>query len=193
VAGELSFVRITSGDYHTCALTPQGHAYCWGDNALGELGNNSSVDHSTVPVPVAGGLTFTAVQAGGSHTCALTSNGTAYCWGRDWSGELGTGATIDSVATPTIVSGGLIFRQISAGEFHTCGITSTSAAYCWGDDEAAQLGNGLFGASTDTPVQVSGGHDFVSVAAGLLHTCALTAAGVAYCWGDELCQEHVCW
>jgi len=193
VAGGLTFVRISTGDYHTCALTAQGKAYCWGDNLLGQLGNNSLVDHSSVPVPVAGGLTFSAMQAGGYHTCALKGDGTAYCWGRDWDGELGTGVTIDSVPTPTLVNGGLTFRQISSGEFHSCGVTTTFAAYCWGDDEAAQLGNGIFGASSNIPVQVSGGHQFVDVATGLLHTCALTSAGVAYCWGDELCQVHACW
>src|SRR5438128_10135179 len=88
---------------------------------------------STVPVAVSGGLGFSVIGTGGWHTCGLTSAGTAYCWGLNDSGQLGDGSTANS-ATPVAVAGGLTFSGLGTGMDgrHTCGLTSTGAAYCWG-------------------------------------------------------------
>jgi alpha-tubulin suppressor-like RCC1 family protein len=80
---------------------------------------------------------------------------------------------------------GLEFRQLTMGSSHTCGIDFAGAAYCWGANNFAQLGNG---STTDAPgpVAVSGGLAFVQISAGGgEHTCALDSAGSAYCWGDN--------
>ncbi|TMQ08144.1 MAG: hypothetical protein E6J91_33910 [Deltaproteobacteria bacterium] len=80
------------------------------------------------------------------------------------------------------VLGGLTFVSVSAGAHHTCGVTNSGAAYCWGDDSAGQLGDGD-STSHLSPVAVQGGLTFASVSAGFDHTCGLTTGGVAYCWG----------
>src|SRR5881628_1100886 len=81
----LTFKSVTAGATHTCALTANGRAYCWGGNSEGQLGTgaqgNSATPRSLVPVPVTGGLTFRAVSAGGDHACGITDDLTAYCWG----------------------------------------------------------------------------------------------------------------
>ena len=84
MASGLRFVSIAAGGAHSCGLTAAGAAHCWGSNEHGQLGNGQSGPgrNSTVPVPVGGGLAFTAISAGGSHTCALTAAGAAHCWGR---------------------------------------------------------------------------------------------------------------
>ena len=92
VSGESSFVAIAAGYQYSCGLTTGGAAYCWGDNASGQLGNGNSTS-SGVPVPVAGGLNFMALSAGYFHACGLTRDGAAYCWGDNSVGELGDGST----------------------------------------------------------------------------------------------------
>ena len=81
------------------------------------------------------------------------------------------------------------FAMVSAGRYHTCGLTKIGRAYCWGDDYAGKLGNGILAGDSPTPVAVetSGiGHPiFIQVTAGYLHSCGLTEAGIAYCWGDD--------
>jgi alpha-tubulin suppressor-like RCC1 family protein len=176
----VTFAAVTAGGFHTCGVTSAGAAYCWGYNALGELGNGTATDHHS-PVAVSGGLTFTEVSAGYYHTCGVTPAGAAYCWGYNASGQLGNGTTTDS-DIPVAVAGGLTFAGIAAGYDHTCGVTPTGLAYCWGDNYFGPLGDGST-TNRFSPVAVSGGLTLAAVTAGYTHTCGLTPAGAAYCWG----------
>jgi alpha-tubulin suppressor-like RCC1 family protein len=84
------FASITAGAVHSCALTVDGDAWCWGSNVYGQLGNDSNTD-SAVPVRVAGGHSFTSLHAFGSHDCGVTSAGETFCWGYNLDGQLGDG------------------------------------------------------------------------------------------------------
>src|SRR5438046_5485361 len=86
-------------------------------------------------------LTFTAVNAGESHTCGVTAVGAAYCWGNNSNGRLGDGTTTDRL-TPVLVAGGVSFAAVSAGVNFTCGVTAPGAAYCWGRNVTGELGDG---------------------------------------------------
>jgi len=100
VADGLTFAALSAGMFHTCGVTTDGAAYCWGRNDVGELGNGSATS-SLKPVAVAGGLTFVSVTAAGwvffaepedlltDHTCGITTNRVAYCWGSNAWGFLG--------------------------------------------------------------------------------------------------------
>jgi alpha-tubulin suppressor-like RCC1 family protein len=126
------------------------------------------------------------VNAGGGHTCGVTTSDVAYCWGWNLLGQLGDGTTADGT-TPGLVSGGLTFAAVSAGTGigHTCGVTTSGVAYCWGYNVYGQLGDGTT-ADRTTPVLVSGGLTFAAVDAGVQRTCGVTTSGVAYCWGRNL-------
>jgi alpha-tubulin suppressor-like RCC1 family protein len=88
-------VAITAGNSHSCGITGDGAAYCWGRNDHGQLGDGTVANGST-PRLVSGGFTFAAISAGASVTCGVTSNGAAFCWGLNASGQLGDGSTTDS-------------------------------------------------------------------------------------------------
>ena len=188
VSGGLSFGSLDAGSGHTCGVTTGGDAYCWGRNNNGQLGTTTSdfcgetpVDCSRIPVLVSRPLSFASVSAGGSHTCAITPIGDAYCWGSNGNGQLGSGTTGDRL-DPVLVFGGLSFTSLSAGLRHTCGVTSGGDAHCWGGNHNGQVGDGT---RTDrlSPVPVSGGLSFASLSAAGAHTCGLTPEGDAYCWG----------
>jgi alpha-tubulin suppressor-like RCC1 family protein/uncharacterized protein YjdB len=184
VAGGHSFITLTAYAHNTCALKANGEAYCWGANYEGQIGNGSTAPSQSTPVAVAGGHSFAALAAGTDHTCGLLSNGAAYCWGSNQSGQLGDGSTTSHL-TPGPVAGGRSFKVIWAGAAHTCGVTTNGAAYCWGFNQNGQLGNGSTSTSQPTPVAVTGGHSFTSVIAAGSHTCGLASKAPAYCWGDN--------
>lgn len=186
VQGGLVFTALDAGGEHACGLTSAGAAYCWGRNHAGQLGDNTTT-HRSAPVAVTGGLTFVALGLGALHTCGLTVLGAAYCWGSNSRGQLGDGTTTDRAA-PVAVTGGLAFETITAGGFdlgYSCGLTGSGEAYCWGHNGGGQLGIGTADQTAHTaPAPVSGQVVFASLSAGLgSHTCGLTGAGSAYCWG----------
>lgn len=134
---------IAAGSWHTCALTATGGVICWGWGSYGQLGNNSTVLYTHIPMDVSGLSTgVSAIAAAyGSHTCALTTTGGAKCWGYNYEGQLGNNSTTDS-RIPVDVSGlssGVI--AITGGLYHTCAMLMTGSMKCWGDNRDGQLGN----------------------------------------------------
>jgi len=176
---------IAAGDSHSCALTEAGGVKCWGNNFSGQLGDGSTTDRFT-PVEVVGlSGAVKAVATGRSHTCALTEAGGVVCWGANFGGQLGDGSTTNRVAPVGVVglSGGI--KAVATGRGHTCALTDAGGAKCWGDNFSGQLGDGSTTQQL-TPVNVAGlSGGIKAIAAGILHTCALTEAGAVKCWGDN--------
>jgi alpha-tubulin suppressor-like RCC1 family protein len=174
---------IAAGFFHTCALTGAGGVKCWGRNNEGELGEPLAGSASVVPIDVSGlSSGMLAVAGGGYHSCALTTDGSAKCWGLNRHGQLGDGTT-QIRYTPADVIGLSGGRSISAGDERTCALTNTGAVKCWGVNVNGQLGDGT---TTDrlTPVTVVGlSSGTARLVTGPWHTCALTNGGAAKCWG----------
>ena len=97
---------------------------------------------------------------------------------------IAAGSDGQSASATLTTTTGLAFATVSAGDGHTCGVTPTGSAYCWGDNSSGQLGNGAT-ANSATPVLVSGAITFATVSAGASHTCGVTTSSVAYCWGSN--------
>ncbi len=180
-ATTLVFRQVSVGAYHTCGVTEDDRAYCWGEAGLGALGTGTTGGIAARPVSVSGGHRFLSVNAGTSHTCAIATDRLAYCWGVNSSGELGDGTTTTRFA-PVRVAGTRKFRVLRAGYRHTCGVTTANIAFCWGFNGDGALGDGTTTNRTK-PVRVAGGLTFTQARAGGDHSCGWTSAGKAYCWG----------
>jgi alpha-tubulin suppressor-like RCC1 family protein len=187
VAGGLSFAAVRGGDNHTCALTTDAEPRCWGWDTDGQRGDGQVGQRDTVaaPAPVVGGHAFASLVAGGSFTCALTSEGAAWCWGDNGNGQLGIGSTGAGVGEPTPVDTDLRFDRLTAGSLHVCGLTPAGEAWCWGRNEEGQLGTGTAGDPEPTPVAVAGDLELTALAAGGGFTCGVAADGAAWCWGSN--------
>lgn len=130
-----------------------------------------------------------AVAAGGAtHACGITPAHQAYCWGANWYGELGDGTGTAS-PTPVLVSGGHSWAAISAGVGYTCGLDLAGVAWCWGLDIHGEVSGTGTAPNTLVPFEAAPGLAFTSIAAGDEHTCALTAARAAWCWGANAYGE----
>jgi alpha-tubulin suppressor-like RCC1 family protein len=181
---ELSFTTISTGREFGCGIATDQNLYCWGSDASGQIGNGLDGAGATPSLATVKTHRFTTVSAGAEHACALNLTGTAYCWGNDSHGQLGDNLLVNSSTPIPVADTTLSFRTISAGGMHTCALTQTGAAYCWGEGSQGQLGNGT-GASSLVPSAVVGGLTFTSISAGAQHTCGIDTTANLYCWGDN--------
>ncbi|MFZ5469582.1 MAG: hypothetical protein ACOZIN_09105 [Myxococcota bacterium] len=183
-----SFAQVSAGEFHTCARKTDGSLWCWGSNGDGRLGDGTTVDRTT-PVQVRDLATNVAlsniaqVAVGATHTCARKIDGTLWCWGRNFFGQLGDGTTTNRAAAVQVTAlSGVV--DVSAGNAHTCAAKSDNTVWCWGTNGNGRLGDGTTVDRT-TPVQVSTLSGVAAVAAGTLHGCARKSDGTLWCWGGN--------
>ncbi len=178
-------IAMDAGYHHSCLINAAHEVLCWGANESGQLGNGSTVSSSSPVRVVSLSEGAVAVSAGGAHTCVVTTQGAAKCWGAGGSGQLGDGKGTSSSRPVAVsgLSGGVV--DISAGYAHTCAVLDSGAARCWGAGGKGQLGNGA-GSSSGVPVTPTGlTTNVAQIGAGEEHTCARMVGGGIKCWGDN--------
>ena len=180
--------QVAEGSFTTYALTSTGQVYAWGDNEAGEAGGGSSNSFVLTPVavPLPAGTVVTAISANYLVAMALTSTGAVYMWGGD--ADI-TGSASES-PTPVSLPGGVAATAIATGSESALALTAAGQVYAWGLNGQGELGNGSFSSAASPPaspalVQLPGGTDVTSIAAGHLYGLALTSTGAVYGWGDN--------
>lgn len=176
-----SRVTVSAGGLHSCMLSAEGRAFCWGGNDRGQLGAGTATSVST-PIAVAGDVRFSTIVAGFAHSCAIARGGGAWCWGENEHGQLGDRSTMAHQA-PMRVADSRLFTTIAVGASHTCALDGQGEAFCWGSNSHGQVGSEL-GADVIAPTAVSGAHRFSSIALGWNFSCGIDG-GRAYCWGEN--------
>jgi len=175
-----------AGQTRSCAVLSDKSVSCWGWGIGGLLGDNSSAMRPS-PGPVPGLNNVTGISLGGLHTCVVAADSsgasTVSCWGINDQGQSGADPDVaPEEDTPHAITGFTAALQVSAGGNHTCMVLKTGQIYCWGANDAGQLGD----QTTDgrySPRQVFGITDAASVASGYDFTCALLKTGAVQCWG----------
>lgn len=203
--GQKGWKQISAGDYHTCAISEDDKAFCWGYNNYGQLGDGTTTN-SSAPVSVStagllGGKTIKSIETGGNFTCVIASDDLVYCWGYNNYGQLGNN-TANSTPNPlpvavsmTGVLSGKTVKSISMNEstMQVCVIASDNLAYCWGSNWDGQLGNGL---TADSPIPVAvlttgvlSGKTIKSISIHDFQACAIASDDLIYCWGNNFDYE----
>ena len=193
------WVDVDAGNDFTCAIADDGRVHCWGENDFGQLGEGASIntEANPVPVPLSGsfptGARWVDVGAGADHACGLLEDGSAWCWGVNNDGNLGSSAFMDELSPSPIEVDGGPYREIHVGGDHACAFGVDGRLWCWGDNAHGTIGNGEMGGSAaPTIVTHPEGVAWMKATVGADHTCALDAVRTLWCWGlNELGQLGV--
>ncbi|MBL8923948.1 MAG: hypothetical protein JNJ54_34145, partial [Myxococcaceae bacterium] len=183
-----ALTEVSAGGDHVCGITgPPGNLWCWGDNANGQLGDNSTIDRRT-PQVVTGLASVTGVAGGTRHTCVTQQAGTAQCWGLNINGQLGDGTTANRLTPGLVQQLPSAVTVIETGNVSTCVLSSSGARRCWGLDEEGQLGLGtarglLVPTQVSLPPVVSVDGSTPEFRRG--HACARFANNDLSCWGEN--------
>ncbi len=181
--------KVSAGGNHTCAVVSDGSLWCWGRNDKGQLGLGNTTDQSS-PTRVGSATNWRSISAGNnSTTCAVNTLDEVFCWGFNFSGQVGVDKATTSVTSPTKVTAlGTTVQSVSVGSVNSCVVTTSSAVRCWGSNSYGQLGTGVtVGSSSHTPTAINNlSGSFTTVAAGTDGICALRSDKVVLCWGSDL-------
>ncbi|MES2737885.1 MAG: choice-of-anchor D domain-containing protein [Verrucomicrobiota bacterium] len=195
-------VAIAAGAAHTLVLCSDGTVVAWGDNEMGQLGDDTGIpSNEAVAVLVEGtaleGRKVVGIVTGAGHSLARCSDGTVVAWGMNVIGQLGTGDeeapfsfTPVAVATTGTALDGKAVKAITAGAYSSAALCTDGTLATWGDNEFSQLGNGNLDPSyVPVPVLTAGtalqGKTVTAIASGTAHITALCSDGTVVGWGDN--------
>lgn len=162
LAGQ-KIAKVSAGSSFSCAVTTTSSVYCWGNNAVGQLGNGTTTASTTpVAATMSGALAGKSIKqisssTGGYHfTCVLSTDGLTYCWGANGDGQVGINTTVNATSPAAVLTTGVlsgkIASDVSTGD-QAC-VSATGRIYCWGSGSTGQLGNGTTTRSL-VPLQVN--------------------------------------
>jgi len=192
-AKKAKYVEVAVGGAHTCGLQSNGQVRCWGAKKWNQTNDPKPGFVTKKPIRVKGIPSLAEISAGFRHTCGVSKDGRAFCWGENSSGELGAGTTASSGCNsdtgcpntkgrPVAVTGLGAVSSVVAGTQFTCAVSADSAVLCWGRNDRSQLGDGSTSLSL-RPVPTAITTGAASLALGDQHACALVTGGEVRCWG----------
>lgn len=180
------WVILSTHATHTCGIQSNGTLWCWGSDVDGQLGNAAPAGLQAQPTQVGTDTDWASVTNGLAFSCAIKTNGDAYCWGDDTYGQIGNGTTTttDQISPVAINQQGK-WAKIDAGDDHACGIKIDGSLWCWGHSTNGQLGNSMGSNQTSPQKIASYGDNWVDISAGSAYNCGISRDSLVYCWGNS--------
>jgi alpha-tubulin suppressor-like RCC1 family protein len=186
----VAFTNVSAGGWRgttfSLALDEAGHAWAWGGNGCGQLGDGTR-DARSAPVPVTmpAGVAFTVLAAGGDHALALDQNGNAWAWGCNDDRQLGNDSDIDRwEPVPVHMPATVTFVGVAAAGSYSLAVDASGGAWDWGRTYRDRDTPTLYG--TAVPIDIPEGAHLVGVSTTGNHALALDADGIAWAWGDNM-------
>ncbi len=181
---------LAANAFGTCLVDDDGIMTCWGDGNCGLLADGDDIPKP--PAQTAVDWSWASIRSGRAHSCGIADDRSLWCWGDGRDGKVGDGVLDDGFPLDFCrfelmeVAPGSTWARVSLGWDHSCGVQMDGTLWCWGSNDAAQIGDGAVGPlfSRLVPVEV-GGTAWIDVYAGDAHTCGLDGAGVTWCWGSN--------
>lgn len=207
-------IQLTGGFQHSCVVLDSSELYCWGDGSEGQIGRGDSFPgdgsrdaDALLPEPVAlpdGVLDgWSSVDAGEGHTCALRTDGSLWCWGRNSQRQLGTASVEGQLREPARIGADADWQSVDAALAHSCALKSDGSLWCWGYNMGSMSASGNpLGVSCPQPADCMQLDQPTRVAQGpwrafrthVFHTCALAPDAQLWCWGrnheGQLAREN---
>ena len=181
-----TWCQVGSGIYHTMAVKTDGTLWSWGANFDGELGTGTTTDQSSPGTTAGAGTTWCQTSAGSSHTTAVKTDGTLWTWGRNSSGQLGTGTTTSRSSPGTTAGAGTTWCQVGSGYSHTAAVKTDGTLWTWGRNSSGQLGTGTTTSRSSPGTTAGAGTTWCQVSAGgYYHTAAIKTDGTLWTWGNN--------
>lgn len=180
--GAADWTAVDSGANHSCGIRLDGSIHCWGANARGQIGDNST-NTATSPTPVSATGPWLSVSAGSEFTCAVKGDHTIWCWGLGTSRQLGDGKNVNSSVPVQEKTLATDWASVSAGNAYACAVKQSGARWCWGLNTLGQAADGTTTNIMD-PKVVDSVTTWKRIEAGDFASCALQTDNSLWCWGD---------
>jgi len=181
---------VAQGDDHACLLSTTGEVYCWGSNSYGELGIGTT-QKKLAATKVTALSNVRALRANEHSTCAITNAGALYCWGVNQSGSVGDGKQENRVLPAPVLGMGADIRAVAMGVSRTCAVKLDGTVWCWGQNHAGALGQGVESDSYSEPRNPILAGQATLITARSAYSCAAMSndgqgsADSVQCWGGN--------
>ena len=166
-----------------------GGLWLWGYNSFGQLGDGTTIDRSSPVQTIAGGTNWKEITTGYYHTASVKTDGTLWSWGVNAKGQLGDNSIINKSSPVQTIAGGVNWKKVSGGLFHTIAIKTDGSIWTWGYNASGQLGDNTI-LNRSSPVQIVGFNSYwCSVSTGWQHSAAIRVDGTLWLWGNNSCGQ----
>ena len=172
VGGLTSWCKVCAGKDYTAGLRTNGTLYLWGGNTCGKLGDDTTINRSSPVSTSGGGFNWCVISLGDDHAIGIKADGTAWTWGRNSAGQLGTGNTINRSSPGLVAGSSSLWCNVTAGFSESAGVQTTGTLWTWGCNNNGQLGSGNT-INRSSPVTVTSSASWLSVSMGCQSAAAI--------------------